>query len=102
MHQVQIDYDTVRAIANVELTLVEGDHQRIDFSGGGGTTGGVSLGVDYENRNLTGRADSFSGQLRIGNLERILSGRYSTILLTTRPIDLSLSGFYQRIEFVDA
>ena len=102
MQQVKIDYDTAHAMANVELPLVELDRQRIDFSGGGGTTGGVSLGVDYENRNLTGRADSFSGQLRIGNLERILSGRYSTILLTTRPIDFSLSGYYQRIEFVDA
>ncbi len=102
MQQVKIDYDTARAMANVELPLVELDHQRVDFSGGGGTTGGVSLGIDYENRNLTGRADSFSGQLRIGNLERILIGRYSTILLTSRPIDLNLSGFYQRIEFVDA
>ena len=102
MQQVKIDYDTARAMANVELPLVELDHQRVEFSGGGGTTGGVSLGVDYENLNLTGRADSFLGELRIGNLERILSGRYSTTLLTSRPIDVSLSGFYQRIEFVDA
>jgi outer membrane protein insertion porin family len=102
MQQLKIDYDTARGIANVELPVVERDRQRIDFSGGGGTTGGVSLGIDYENHNLTGRADSLSGQIRIGNFERILSGRYSRTLLTSRPIDVSFSGFYQRIEFVNA
>jgi outer membrane protein insertion porin family len=99
---IHITFDLPRAVAYVELQLTERDVQRIDLSGGGGTTGGVSFGVDYSNISLTGRLDSFAAQARMGNLERTASAQYTNTLLTVRPLTLSLSGFYQRYEFVDA
>ncbi|HEY7182684.1 MAG TPA: BamA/TamA family outer membrane protein [Blastocatellia bacterium] len=97
-----INYDTAQGIANVELHLSERNVQRVDFSGGGGSTGGFSGGIDYSNMSLTGRLDSFSGQLRLGNLEQLASAQYTNTLLTARPVTLSLSGLYQRYEFVEA
>src|SRR5262245_63635712 len=99
---IHINYDLPRAVAYVELQLTERDVQRIDLSGGGGTTGGFNMGVDYSNISLTGRLDSFGAQLRLGNLEQAASARYANTLLTARPVTLSLSGFFQRYEFVDA
>lgn len=97
-----ITYDTAQAQANVELHLTERDVQRVDFSGGGGSTGGFSAGVDYSNISLTGRLDSFAGQMRLGNLEQLASAQYTNTLLTARPVTISLSGFYQRFRFVEA
>jgi outer membrane protein insertion porin family len=99
---VIINYDTAQGKANVELHLTERDVQRVDFSGGGGSTGGFSAGVDYSNISLTGRLDSFIGQLRLGNLEQLASAQYTNTLLTARPVTISLSGFYQRFRFVEA
>jgi outer membrane protein insertion porin family len=97
-----INYDMARAVANVELNLTERDVQRIDFSGGGGSTGGFNVGVDYSNISLTGRLDSFAAQMRFGNLEQLASTQYTNTLLTARPVTISLSGFYQRFKFVEA
>jgi outer membrane protein insertion porin family len=97
-----INYDLAQATATVELHLTERDVQRIDFSGGGGSTGGFNVGVDYSNMSLTGRLDSFAAQLRFGNLEQLASTQYTNTLLTARPVTISLSGFFQRFEFVDA
>ncbi|MGH9753630.1 MAG: BamA/OMP85 family outer membrane protein [Blastocatellia bacterium] len=97
-----INYDLAQAIAYVELHLTERDVQRIDFSGGGGTTSEFTVGVDYSNISLTGRLDSFAAQTRIGNLEQLASAQYGVTLLTARPVTLSLSGFFQRFVFVDA
>jgi outer membrane protein insertion porin family len=97
-----INYDTAQGRANVELHLTERDVQRVDFSGGGGSTGGFSAGVDYSNISLTGRLDSFAGQMRLGNLEQLASAQYTNTLLTARPVTISLSGFYQRFRFVEA
>ncbi len=99
---IHLTFDQSRAVANVKLQLTERDVQRVDLSGGGGTTGGYNMGVDYSNISLTGRLDSFVGQVRLGNLEQAASARYSNTLLTRRPVTLSLSGFFQRYEFVDA
>ena len=99
---IHINYDLARAVAYVELQLTERDVQRVDLSGGGGTTGGFNMGVDYSNISLTGRLDSFAAQVRLGNLEQAASARYANTLLTARPVTLSLSGFFQRYEFVDA
>ncbi|HKQ72835.1 MAG TPA: BamA/TamA family outer membrane protein [Blastocatellia bacterium] len=99
---LHITFDQARAVAYVELQLTERDVQRIDLSGGGGTTGGFNMGADYSNISLTGRLDSFAAQLRLGNLEQAASARYANTLLTARPVTLSLSGFFQRYEFVDA
>jgi outer membrane protein insertion porin family len=95
-------YDQARAAADVELRLTERDVQRIDLSGGAGTFGSFSIGLDYSNINLTGRIDSFAGQLRLGNLEQVVSGRYGIALMTVRPVTLSYSGSFQRYVFVDA
>ncbi|HEU0184561.1 MAG TPA: BamA/TamA family outer membrane protein [Blastocatellia bacterium] len=97
-----INYDVPQGVANVELHLTERDVQRIDFSGGGGSTGGFNAGVDYSNISLTGRLDSFAGQMRLGNLEQLASAQYTNTLLTARPVTISLSGFYQRYRFVEA
>jgi outer membrane protein insertion porin family len=99
---VIINYDTAQGKANVELHLTERDVQRVDFSGGGGSTGGFSAGVDYSNISLTGRLDSFTGQMRLGNLEQLASAQYTNTLLTARPVTISLSGFYQRYKFIEA
>ncbi|HEY9435500.1 MAG TPA: BamA/TamA family outer membrane protein [Blastocatellia bacterium] len=97
-----INYDMAQGTANVELHLTEHDVQRIDFSGGGGSIGGVNAGVDYSNISLTGRLDSFAAQMRFGNLEQLASAQYTNTLLTARPVTISLSGFYQRFKFVEA
>ncbi len=97
-----INYDVARAVAKVELRLTERDVQRIDFSGGGGAVGGFNVGVDYSNISLTGRLDSFAAQLRLGSLEQVASTQYTNTLLTTRPVTISLGGFYQRYEFIEA
>ena len=98
---VIINYDMAQGTANVELHLTERDVQRIDFSGGGGSIGGVNAGVDYSNISLTGRLDSFAAQMRFGNLEQLASAQYTNTLLTARPVTISLSGFYQRFKFVE-
>jgi outer membrane protein insertion porin family len=97
-----ITYDQARSAADVDLRLTERDVQRIDVSGGAGTFGSFSLGLDYSNMNLTGRIDSFAAQLRLGNLEQVVSGRYGITLMTARPVTLSYSGSFQRFVFVDA
>jgi len=99
---VIINYDTAQGTANVELHLTEHDVQRVDFSGGGGSTGGFNAGVDYSNISLTGRLDSFAAQLRVGNLEQLASAQYTNTLLTARPVTMSLSSSYQRFKFVEA
>ena len=97
-----INYDMAQGTANVELHLTEHDVQRVDFSGGGGDIGGFNVGVDYSNISLTGRLDSFAAKLRLGNLEQLASTQYTNTLLTARPVTISLSGFYQRYELVEA
>jgi outer membrane protein insertion porin family len=97
-----ITYDQARSSADVELRLTERDVQRVDLSGGAGTFGSFSVGLDYSNMNLTGRIDSFAAQLRLGNLEQVVSGRYGITLMTVRPVTLSYSGSFQRFVFVDA
>src|SRR5215475_11112687 len=97
-----INYALAQGTANVELHLTEHDVQRVDFSGGGGSIGGVNAGVDYSNISLTGRLDSFAAQMRFGNLEQLASAQYTNTLLTARPVTMSLSGFYQRYKFVEA
>jgi outer membrane protein insertion porin family len=97
-----ITYDQARSSANVEVRLKERDVQRIDLSGGAGTFESFSVGLDYSNINLTGRIDSFAAQLRLGNLEQVVSGRYGITLMTARPVTLSYSGSFQRFVFVDA
>jgi outer membrane protein assembly factor BamA len=73
-------------LIDVELHLTERDHQRIDFSGGGGTTGGASLSLDYSNANLTGRADRLAGRVRLGTRERSAGASYSVVSYGRIPI----------------
>lgn len=94
--------DESRGIVDIELRLTERDRQRIDMSGGGGTTGGTSIALDYTNANLTGRGDRLAGRLRIGTRERGGGLTYSTMSYGTLPISFDLSGFYQRLEYVNA
>jgi outer membrane protein insertion porin family len=98
---VVFNYDGASGIVSVELQLTEHKHQRINVSAGGGTVGGVSIGIDYSNINLTGRADKLSARLRIGNREQSFTADYSTQTLTRLPLMVDLSGYYQRLEFVN-
>ena len=50
--------------------------------------------------NLTGRADRFSGRLRIGDRERSGVANYSTLIWSKTPFSLDASGFYQQIDYV--
>jgi outer membrane protein insertion porin family len=89
-------------IVYIELSLKERDRQRIDVNAGGGTTGGTSIGIDYANINLTGRADRLFARLRIGSRERSLAAGYSIYPLTKSPFILETAGYYQRLELVEA
>ncbi|HXG67994.1 MAG TPA: BamA/TamA family outer membrane protein [Blastocatellia bacterium] len=101
-NDVVITFDDAQGLAHVEVRLTERDSQRIDVSGGGGTTGGLSLGFDYTNLNLTGRADRFAARLRLGDRERSVMAGYSVSTLAGIPFGLDFSGAYRRYEFVDA
>jgi outer membrane protein insertion porin family len=94
--------DDASGVVDVELHLKERDRQRIDLSGGGGTTGGASISVDYSNSNLTGRGDRLIGRGRIGTRERGGGADYSGMLFGRVPLGYDLSAFFQRLEFVNA
>jgi outer membrane protein insertion porin family len=94
--------DQVRGLIDVELQLKERDHQRVDMSGGGGTTGGASISLDYSNLNFTGRGDRFAARLRIGTRERSGAITFSTMSYGRVPISFDISGFFERLEFVNA
>jgi outer membrane protein insertion porin family len=101
-NDVVMHLDDARGIVDVELRLKERDRQRIDMSGGGGTTGGSSVSMDYANSNLTGRGDRLAGRFRIGTRERSGGATFSTMSYGKLPISFDLSGFYERLEFVNA
>ena len=64
---------------DIELRVTERDYQRVELNGGGGTTGGFSIGLDYSHINLTGHADKLAGKVRIGDRERSAAANYSTL-----------------------
>jgi len=88
-------------LIDIELHLKERNHQRVDLSGGGGTTGGTSASLDYTNWNLTGRADRLTGRLRLGTRERAGGLTFSTMSYGKLPISFDFSGFFERLEFVN-
>ncbi|HSE97569.1 MAG TPA: BamA/TamA family outer membrane protein [Blastocatellia bacterium] len=94
--------DERNGIVDIVLHLKERDHQRIDISAGGGSTGGASVGLDYANINLSGRADRFFGRLRIGSRERSFAAGYSIQPLTKTPLVFEAAGFFHRLELVEA
>ena len=99
---VVFTYDQPQAMVDVELKLTEKDWQRVDFSGGAGTTGGANLGFDYSNLNLSGRGDRLIAKAVFGERERLASGAYSITTLTRMPLTFEFSGSYHRVEYVDA
>ncbi|HSE38006.1 MAG TPA: POTRA domain-containing protein, partial [Blastocatellia bacterium] len=101
-NDVVMNPDDARGIVDIELRLRERDHQRVDMSGGGGTTGGSSISMDYANSNLTGRGDRLAGRLRLGTRERGGGATFSTMSYGKLPISFDVSGFYERLEFVNA
>jgi outer membrane protein insertion porin family len=101
-NDVTMKPDNLTGLVDIELHVKERDHQRVDFSGGGGTTGGASLSLDYSNSNLTGRADRLAGRVRIGNRERSAGLNYSGMIYGNLPLSFDLSGFFERLEFVNA
>ncbi|MFY9558064.1 MAG: BamA/TamA family outer membrane protein, partial [Blastocatellia bacterium] len=94
--------DPTSGLVEVELHLKERDRQRIDMSGGGGTTGGASISLDYSNTNLTGRGDRLIGRARMGTRERGGGASYSMMSYGRLPISVDSSGFFDRLEFVNA
>lgn len=101
-NDVVMKLDDARGIVDIELHLKERDHQRVDMSGGGGTTGGASISLDYSNSNLTGRGDRLVGRVRLGTRERSGGATFSTMSYGKLPISFDLSGFFERLEFVNA
>ncbi|HSQ21011.1 MAG TPA: BamA/TamA family outer membrane protein [Blastocatellia bacterium] len=94
--------DPATGLIDAALHLKERDHQRVDLSGGGGTTGGASIAFDYANINLTGRGDRLIARARIGTRERSGGASFSTMTYGKLPISLETSGFFERLEFVNA
>jgi outer membrane protein insertion porin family len=99
---VVITPEDATGIVVVELHLKERDRQRFDLSGGGGTTGGASISLDYSNTNLTGRGDRLIGRARIGTRESSGGADYSWMLYGKLPISFDSSGFFERLAFVNA
>jgi outer membrane protein insertion porin family len=99
---VTLKVDDNNGVVDAEVRLKERDHQRVDVSAGGGTTGGFAVGIDYANINLTGGGDRLSGRLRAGSREQGVGAEYSAALLWKKPVILDLAGFYRRLEYVDA
>jgi outer membrane protein insertion porin family len=52
--------------------------------------------------NLSGIGDRLAARVREGNRERSFGADYSIMLLRKTPINFEVSGFYRRLEFVDA
>src|SRR6266404_3409425 len=94
--------NSATGLVDIELHLNERDHQRVDLSGGGGTTGGASLSLDYSNINLTGRGDRLIGRARIGTREQSGGVDYSSLIDGRLPLSLNLSGFFERLDLVNA
>ena len=94
--------NSATGFVDIELHLKERDHQRIDLSGGGGTTGGASLSLDYSNIDLTGRGDRLIGRARIGTREQSAGVDYSSLIDGRLPLSLNLSGFFERLNLVNA
>ena len=99
---VVMKIDDTRGIVDVELHLKERDHQRVDMSGGGGTTGGASVSLDYSNINWTGRGDRLVARARIGTREQSAGANYSAMSYGRLPISFDVSGFFERFEYVNA
>ncbi|HWO01442.1 MAG TPA: BamA/TamA family outer membrane protein [Blastocatellia bacterium] len=94
--------DHALGVVDIELRVTERDYQRVDINGGGGTTGDVSVGLDYSHANLTGRADKLLVRGLFGDRERSIVGNYSTLIWSKTPISLNASGYYQQTRFVSA
>ena len=99
---VTLDFDAAAGTATVTLHVKERKHQRVDFSGGGGSVGGITGGFDYHNFDLTGRADRLVLQSRYGTLEKTLTGDYAIVIPTSLPIRTEISGGYQDFTYVNA
>src|SRR5262249_21224549 len=97
-----LSFDQTNGTASVTLHVTERKHQRVDFSGGGGSVGGVTGGFDYSNIDVTGRADRLVMQTRYGTLEKTVTGDYSIVIPTRLPLRTEVSGGYQDFTFVDA
>ena len=101
-NDVMMKADQLTGLIDVELKLKERDRQRFDMSGGGGTTGGASISLDYSNFNFTGRGDRLAGRIRIGTRERSGVVTFSTMSYGKVPLSFDISGFFDRLEFVNA
>jgi len=97
-----LTYDDASATANVALHITERKHQRVDFSGGGGSVGGVTGGFDYTDTDVTGRADRLLMQTRYGTLEKTITGDYAVVIPLTLPVRAEVSSAYQDFTFVQA
>jgi outer membrane protein insertion porin family len=97
-----LSFDQANGTASVTLHVTERKHQRIDFSGGGGSVGGVTGGFDYSNIDVSGRADRLVMQTRYGTLEKTVTGDYAIVIPTRLPVRAEVSGGYQDFTFVDA
>jgi outer membrane protein insertion porin family len=101
-NDIVIKPDDNSGTVDVELHLKERDRQRFDLSGGGGTTGGASIALDYSNINLTGRGDRLMTRARIGTREQSGGATFSSISYGRVPISFEMSGSFERLEFVNA
>jgi len=99
---VAFNFDQAAGTVTVTLHVTERKHQRVEVSGGGGSVGGVTGGLDYTNINVSGRADRLVMQSRYGTLEKTLTGDYAIVFPTSLPLRTEVSGGYQDFTFVQA
>jgi len=77
----------------------ERDHQRVDFSGR--RTTATSLSFDSSNFNLPA-GDRWRAECEIGTREQSGGVDYSGLIYGQVPLSFDLSGFFERLEFVNA
>jgi outer membrane protein insertion porin family len=99
---VTMKLDPALGTVDVELRLTEADHRRIDFSGGGGSTGGASGSVDYSDINVTGRGDRLKARFTLGTREQNVAGTYTLALISPHRPMIDLSGYFMRSILVNA
>jgi outer membrane protein insertion porin family len=97
-----LSFDQASGTASVTLHVTERKHQRVDLSGGGGSVGGITGGFDYNNIDVSGRADRLAIQTRYGTLEKTFTADYAIVFPTKLPLRTEVSGFYQDFTFVNA
>jgi len=94
-----LQIDSSRQEMEINLKVKEKDAQRINFSGGIGSSNGAFLGIEYETNNLLGTAETLGFTLEGGNRQRNFIFSYSKPYILGKPIWLGFTLFDRKLDF---